>query len=716
MKKPKSDLLAKGRSALLAMPCSVELASFEAAADDAGKPRQPTFEIAAYNGGALRVAGFYRPVVIDLNGLHTRARPAALLDHDPAQIVGQCTEVTITPNAVRVKGIITGRNDPAPKKVLDHAGDGFAWSASVGVRVDQLEAISEHTTVRVNGRDFKGPLLVARSGLLNEISFVSIGADEDAAATIAAGEENMTFEQWLKANGFEAPADAQKKVLQAAYEAEVLSASGGTNPPAPANPGGSNPPVQGGGAAGTADLDVLLARQREREERVKSLTAIAARFMKERPGQLDVIEATTRAAIAGEWDPNRLELELHRTTRPNVQGVIGASGGSRNDLTNEVLEAAICLNGKLDRVENHFSEQTLEAAQRRFRHGLGLGELLLIFAHQNGFAGHSTRDVRPLLQAAFAEHSHRTLQAAGFSTLSLPGILSNVANKFLRQGFDAIDQAWRRIAAVRSVSDFKEISSYTLTGGFVYKEVPPGGELKHAEVGEAEYKNRVNTYGTMFAIDRRQIINDDLDALAGIPRRLGRGAALKFNQVFWAKFMNNASFFSTGNKNFKDGVATALSIASLATAEEAFMEQIDPDGNPMALEPKILLVPPALKILATRLTASVELRELQDSTSTGAAAKAYGVANPFSGRFEPVATPYLGNTNFTGASAKKWYLLADPNDTPTIEAAFLNGQETPTVETADADFNVLGVQMRGYHDFGVELQEPRGGIAMKGEN
>ena len=41
-----------------------------------------------------------------------------------------------------------------------------------------------------------------------------------------------------------------------------------------------------------------------------------------------------------------------------------------------------------------------------------------------------------------------------------------------------------------------------------------------------------------------------------------------------------------------------------------------------------------------------------------------------------------------------------------IEVAFLNGQESPTIETADADFNMLGIQMRGYHDFGVNLQEP----------
>ena len=43
------------------------------------------------------------------------------------------------------------------------------------------------------------------------------------------------------------------------------------------------------------------------------------------------------------------------------------------------------------------------------------------------------------------------------------------------------------------------------------------------------------------------------------------------------------------------------------------------------------------------------------------------------------------------------------------------GQESPTIETAEADFNTLGVQMRGYRDFGVALQDPRGGLKVKGE-
>ena len=83
--------------------------------------------------------------------------------------------------------------------------------------------------------------------------------------------------------------------------------------------------------------------------------------------------------------------------------------------------------------------------------------------------------------------------------------------------------------------------------------------------------------------------------------------------------------------------------------------------------------------------------------------------------FSPVSCRYLANARYTGNSAKAWYLLSDPNDLPVIEVAFLNGQEAPTIETAEADFSMLGVQMRGYHDFGVNLQDNRAGVKSKGE-
>ena len=103
--------------------------------------------------------------------------------------------------------------------------------------------------------------------------------------------------------------------------------------------------------------------------------------------------------------------------------------------------------------------------------------------------------------------------------------------------------------------------------------------------------------------------------------------------------------------------------------------------------------------------------ELRDNTS----GVKYPISNPHQGKFRVEVSRYLSTPLYPGNSQKAWYLLADANDLAVIEVAFLNGQESPVIETADADFNVLGVQMRGYHDFGVALQDPRGGLKSKGE-
>jgi hypothetical protein len=66
-----------------------------------------------------------------------------------------------------------------------------------------------------------------------------------------------------------------------------------------------------------------------------------------------------------------------------------------------------------------------------------------------------------------------------------------------------------------------------------------------------------------------------------------------------------------------------------------------------------------------------------------------------------------------GYSTDFWYLLASPTDLPVIEVAFLNGIETPTVEQADASFSTLGIEMRGYFDFGVKKQDYRAAVKSK---
>ena len=129
-----------------------------------------------------------------------------------------------------------------------------------------------------------------------------------------------------------------------------------------------------------------------------------------------------------------------------------------------------------------------------------------------------------MLRFAFGKN----LQAA-FSTIDIGGILSNVANKFLLEGFFSVERMWRNLTSVRNVSDLKTVTSYRLVGKEHYVQVAPGGDLKHGTLGELAYTNKADTYILLLSIDRRDIINDDRGAIITIPRKLGRGSGLKIN-------------------------------------------------------------------------------------------------------------------------------------------------------------------------------------------
>ena len=415
-------------------------------------------------------------------------------------------------------------------------------------------------------------------------------------------------------------------------------------------------------------------------------------------------DALRARAVAGEIDVPALQaglLDILRADRPRPPAI--HEGGQA--VTPHVLEAAAMMTGGIrgDDLLGGYGEQAVDAAARRFRGGIGLQELLLEAAWANGYTGRNFRDSRAVLRSAFG----RDIQAA-FSTVDIGGILSNVANKFLLDGFFSVERTWRNICAVRNVSDFKTVTSYRLIGADQYEPVAPGGELKHGTLGEESYANKADTYGLVLSVDRRDIINDDLGAITTVPRKLGRGSGLKINDVFWTVFLDNSGFFKTANKNYITGADTALSIDGLTKAETKFMDQVDPDGKPIGIMPVVALVPTALSAIGTGLFKSLEIRDTTADTK-------YPIANPHQGKFRTEVSRYLSNSSYTGNSAKAWYLLADPNDLPVIEVAFLNGQESPTIETAEADFNVLGIQMRGYHDFGCALQDPKGGIKAKGE-
>lgn len=350
-----------------------------------------------------------------------------------------------------------------------------------------------------------------------------------------------------------------------------------------------------------------------------------------------------------------------------------------------VIEAAFALQGGLPQAEKFFDEKTLEAAHKAKR-TTSLGEVLVAAAEANGYDGPrrlNAATLRPILQAAWATHS-------------ISGILSSTVNKFLLAGFNSVEDSWRQISSTRSVSDLKTYTSYRLNGSMKFQKVANGVELKNAAASEESRTISADTYGIMTSVTRTDLINDDLGALTAVPQRLGRGGALALNDLFWDAFKADGSFFTTARGNKKTSAA-ALSMAGLKEAVTLFRKLKDADGNPVAVQPRILLVPVDLEVTAAELMGSTQIASGNTSGQPS--------TNVFAGRYQVVSSSYL-------TDASDYYLLASPADLATMEVAFLNGQQSPIVETADADFNVLGIQMRGFWDVGVAQAEYLGGVKM----
>lgn len=686
---------------LVAAAAPTGSAELIAAASGAAGP--PRVRIQAYNGGLIRPQRpqLDAPLVIDLDTTSAAARVALTLNHDSAALVGQAADVTIR-TAIIAEGLITGPiDDPESPagQVVYHARNGFVWPASVEAQIGRLDMIRAGQTVTVNGQTFEGPLYVARNNVLDCITLLARAADHTtttqiAAAASAATQEPraMNFESWLRQQGFD-PAtlsDSQRATLQAAYTAAHPTTEPPTVTAAPAVTAAPQP----------GDVATVVAGLRADNQRRTQVAELVRRFANDHPDRLDQIEAAGREALQAGWNPERFELHMLRELRPTVDARPTAS---RDRLDRAVVEAGLCLSGNLPNIERHYDPQTIEAARSRFRHGLTLGELLVMAAQAAGYTGPaSTRNAEEILAAV----SHGRRIQAGPSTYDLPGVLSNVANRFVREAFNHVDQAWRAIASVTPVKDFKPLQMYSMTGDLAFKPVSPGGELESGSLGELGYTNQASTQGRIINIDRRDLINDDLGVFSRLGQRLGRGGALAINRVFWAAFNANTAFFTTARNNYAEGADTALSLASLQAAEAQFLAQTDLDGHPIGIMPAILLVPTALSALATQLFIAQEIRDTTASTK-------YPTANVFQNRYKPVTSPYLQNTAL-GGSSTKWYLLANPGDLPVVDVCFLNGREIPTVEMSDADFSTLGMRMRGYHDFGVALQEYRAGVARKG--
>ena len=640
----------------------------------------------AYGGGKMRLFGWSKPVVVDLSGMAVPETVPLLANHEN-HTLGRVGLVSAKAEGgqLAIAGEIVAGGELA-EAIVAQGKAGADWQLSIGAEVEAAELVQEGKR-KVNGVEHEAPFYHVTKSTLREVSVVAVGADVSTHMKVTAKLE-------LKGNSIMEPEVTNKetKPVAAAAPANPTAAPAAAPKETPKTVTASATPEKP--AEPTPDAKAIAAEaikaERERVAMIKSVCG----------GDFAEIEAK---AVAEGWDRSRVNEEVLKAYRAKQPTTSAPSVSvKKSGMNAKTLEAALSLRAGIDgdALAKDMGEETVEAAMKDA--DIPLAGLLAECMRLEGMDVPRTFD-------------NASIKAA-FSTVSLPGILSNVAQKKLLQAYRAQPIIATRLCTSADLSDFKESERFRLTDIGDLKPVGADGEIKDGGVSEEKAVNQLDTYAKKFCLTRKMIINDDLGAFLKVPTAMGNRAARLVDQLFFTRLLANPTMsdgkplFSSNHRNLLTGATSALSSDSLKKAIQLFLNQTDSDGQPISVEPSILLVPTALKFLAQELTQGPTL-----VMSGGAENTVRPSVNVLANEgLTIVSSPYLSNAKYDGASEAAWYLFGKPGTVDTFEIGYLKGKRTPTVERGDLDFNVLGIWFRVYFDVGIREQDHRGMVKSNG--
>ena len=648
---------------------------------EAANGAKPKVAGLAYGGGKMNLPGWKFPVVVDLAGMSIPENVPLLTNHENKTDarVGMVT-ASVKNASLEIAGEIVS-DSPDAQDIVAQSKAGADWQLSIGADVRECELVKGSR--EVNGQQIDGPFYHVKKSVLREVSVVAVGADASTKMKVTA-QFNLKN---LKPIQGEVMTEENKNLTAGAADAELEKHD---------EPQGA-PEVQAKAevdVAATANDAAVNAVKAERE-RVGAIQSICN-------GEFPEIE---KQAVSAGWTPEvttKKVLETIRAERPSASVHVSVKARPEGGEMRKTIEAAMCLRCGVsaDMLEKSYGAQTVEAGMADM--DMPLRQLLIECMKMDGIPYSRGFD-------------NETIRAA-FSSVSLPGILSNVANKKLLQSYEAQPVIATKLCSTGDLNDFKENDRFRLTDVGDLLPVAADGEIKDGGLVEESAKNQLDTYGKKFCLTRKMIINDDLGAFMKVPTAMGNRAARLIDQLFFSRLLKNPTqidgkaLFHSGHKNLLTGATSALSADSIKKAIQLFLDQVDADGQPISVEPRYLLVPTALKHLAIELTQGATL--IMAGGSDNVVRPSLNVIADEN--LQVVSSPYLANSAYEGNSNAAWYLFGAPGQVDTFEVGYLNGKRTPTVERGETDFNTLGMWFRVYFDLGVREQDHRGMVKANG--
>ncbi|MFT3976993.1 MAG: Mu-like prophage major head subunit gpT family protein [Sphingomonas bacterium] len=447
-----------------------------------------------------------------------------------------------------------------------------------------------------------------------------------------------------------------------------------------------------------ADASALIRSKETMEDEIETGTEITSENAPENETRADVNaqirSAVTFASLPASFANGLIDREATveearsavfaemQNRRVNISTVrVGPSGDDPAVVHERMAEALACRATGAEPSEGARAYMTL-----------GLSDMARLSLQRSGATGIATLGREEMLTRAM------------HTTSDFPNLLTSTGNRILMPAYTAAESPLKRLARQRTADDFRPISLVKLGEFGKLQKVTEAGEIKALSTGEATEGLQLETFGGIFSLSRKALVNDDLGAFARWAGMMGTAAAeTEADQL--VAILNEANglgpvmgdgkrLFHVDHGNLA-ATGEALAVDPLSGARLALRRQKGLDGvSPISATPKFLLVPPELETAAEKLLAELAAATVNDQ-------------NPFSGKLTLLVEPRLTET--------AWYVFADPAVLPVLEYAYLSSAPGPQLASKDG-WEVLGREFRVVLDFGAGAVDWRGAYRNEGED
>jgi hypothetical protein len=301
------------------------------------------------------------------------------------------------------------------------------------------------------------------------------------------------------------------------------------------------------------------------------------------------------------------------------------------------------------------------------------------------------------------------------TTGSFQNLLLDVSNKTLLAAYNEAPSTWQMWARqAESVEDFKPIYRVRISEMADLEQIPEGQKYPESALSDKKESYKVEKYGATTTVTWETFVNDDMNALSQIPVHQGRSARRTQNRAVYSVLTANANLAdggalfnstaqsSTGGHANLAGSGSAVSSTSMNTAYTSMLTKYGLASDAiLSIMPRFIIFPAGISGTVLEFLSSIS-----PPTVGGSAVGTSGTNNIYGPNGDRPLTPVC-EPMLDANSSTSWYLASNSGDCDTVELAFLQGEESPVIESEfDFDRDVYKHKVR--QTFGVAAIDFRG--------